>query len=204
MSNSIYSEFEQLIADERLEEPLQKFLGVHKELLVSTFNIGAHLPTVFPKFELGDELIPDFVMVGHRSSWSWDVDLIEIEPAILNEPLFNRKGQTTSRLRIAEGQIEQWQMWMEKHRYHFATRMLEKLKEIGAWDAKPEYYQLSDGAHQDMIVWYRIIIGRRRDFQGEADEYRRNKYRSTNNSVEIVTWDRLLDKAKQLMSRPYI
>lgn len=195
MNASIYTEFKQLIDNEEYEAPLQEFLQTHQELLIYTFSQGAHFPTVFPKFRLADELIPDFVMVGHRSFWSWDVDLIEIEPAILNEPIFNKRGQSTGRLREAEGQIRGWQDWMEKHRDHFATRMIEKLQEIGAWDKEPRYYTFSDGAHQAMIVWYRIVIGRRNDFLGRGDEYRRNKYRESGNRVEIVTWDRLLDKA---------
>lgn len=202
MSLSIYEEFKQLIDNGKYEEPLQKFLEAHKELLIRTFNEGAHLSTVFPKFQLGDELIPDFVMVGHRSSWSWDVDLIEIEPAISNK-LFNEKGESTGRLREAERQIREWQDWMNKHRDYFVTRIVEELRKIGAWDTEPQFYALSDGTHQDMIVWYRIVIGRRKDFEergGRGDEYRRNKYRESDNRVEIVTWDRLLDKAR-LLSR---
>lgn len=198
MSASIYDEFKQLIDTGKYEEPLQKFLETHKELLISTFNQGAYFSTVFPKFELGDELIPDFVMVGHRSRWSWDVNLIEIEPAILNKPLFNKQRQSTGRLRTAEGQIQDWQMWMNKHSGYFTTRMLQELKKIGAWDKKPQFYELSDGTNQSMTVWYRIVIGRRNDFQGQGDEYRRHKSQESGNRVEIVTWDRLLDKAKLL------
>lgn len=196
MSGSIYGEFEQLVNNVKHEESLQKFLEAHKDLLIRTFNQGAHLPTIFSKFKFADEFIPDFVMVGHRSSWSWDVDLIEIEPAILSQPLLNKQGQSTGRLRTAEGQIQKWQMWMEKHRDHFVTRISERLKKTGAWDTQPQFYTLSDGTHQDIIVWYRIIIGRRNNFQGRGDEYRRNFYRESGNRFDIVSWDRLLDRAR--------
>ena len=195
----LYNEFKSLLDKSIKEATLQSFLENHPDI-ISTFCQGAYYPVVFPKFHLADELIPDFVMIGHRSASSWDVDLIEIEPAVLNEPLFNKKHQSTGRLRIAEGQVTEWQVWMERNRGFFVQRAIDKILEKHAWD---ESFRFDTATRNDVsiMVWYRIIIGRRTDFDTWGNRYRTNKFRETSNRVEIVTWDRLLDKAKQIEKR---
>jgi len=199
-TSSLYNEFKSLVDNSTTEAPLQKFLEEHLEILIRTFSQGALYPFVSPKFHLADEFIPDFVIVGHRSAWSWDVDLIEIEPAAFNnQALFNKTGQSTGRLRIAETQIRNWQDWMRKNKDAiFVPRALDKLKSAGAWDERPEFYKPSDGTHQDLMVWYRIIIGRRKDFQRSGINYQSSYWANSNYRVEIATWDRLLEKAHHL------
>ena len=179
---------------------MQKFLESHPDILRDTFNAGSYYPTVFPQFSLAGEYIPDFVMIGHRSSWMWTVDLIEIEPSVLERPLFNKSDQSTGRLRDAEGQVVKWQAWMEKYKNPiFVNKALKMLKERGAWNAEPKFYNLSDGTWQMTNVWYRIIIGRRKDFEGWGNEYRNQKY--ARQHVEIVPWDRLLEKFRDTLNR---
>lgn len=66
--SKLFDDFKGLLDGCSAEAPLQSFLKEHPEILVSTFNQGAHYPMVLPKFRLADELIPDFVMVGRRSA----------------------------------------------------------------------------------------------------------------------------------------
>ena len=101
------AEFESLIENGSKEAALQKFLESHPDIMRDTFNAGSYYATVFPQFSLAGEYIPDFVMIGHRSSWMWTVDLIEMEPSVLERPLFNKSDQSTGRLRDAEGQFGQ-------------------------------------------------------------------------------------------------
>ena len=196
----MYDEFKSLLEYSKGESELQLFLEKHPEILRRTFNLGAAFPTVFPKFCLADEFIPDFAIIGHRSSWMWNVDLIEIEPANLDGPLFNKKRQSTGRLRDAESQIKDWQAWMAKYGDTvFVRRALKMLKERQAWDKRPEFYHLPDGVtSQAMTVMYRIVIGRRTDFEGWGTEYQELIWRESGHRIEIVPWDRLLDKAKQI------
>ena len=199
MTTSLYDRFKCLIERGTQESELQCFLTEHPDVLIRTFNQGAFYSTVFPKFHLADEFIPDFVMIGHRSSWSWDVDLIEIEPAVYERQLFNNKRQSTHRLRDAESQIKGWQTWMNKNRdSFFVPRALKELKNKSAWDDRPEFYNLSSGTHQYFTAWYRIIIGRRTDFEGWGTEYQNHIWTESGHRVEIVPWDRLLEKARLL------
>ena len=195
--NQLYNEFQSLLDESVGEAPLQTFLERHPDIIVNTFNQGAQYPVVFPKFHLADEFIPDFVMIGHRSAASWDVDLIEIEPAVLNGKLFNKQRQTTGRLRIAEKQVTDWQIWIERHREFFVRRALDRILEGHAWDRSPFFHDATRN-EGDLMVWYRIVIGRRTDFDTWGNRYRTHKLKETNNRVDIVTWDRLLDKAKQI------
>jgi len=199
-TSSLYNEFKSLVDNNTTEASLQKFLEEHLEILIHTFSQGALDPFAFPKFHLADEFIPDFVIVGHRSVWSWDVDLIEIEPAAFNDQaLFNKRGQSTGRLRMAETQIRNWQDWMGKNKDSiFVPRALDKLKNAKAWDERPEFYKPSDGTHQHLMVWYRIIIGRRKDFERSRINYQSSYWEHSGHRVEIVTWDRLLEKAHLL------
>lgn len=196
----MYDEFKSLLERSEGESELQLFLAEHPEVLRRTFYQGAAFPTVFPKFRLADEYVPDFAIIGHRSSWMWDVNLIEIEPAILDRPLFNQKRQSTGRLRDAEGQVKDWQAWMSKYEDSvFVPRALKMLKERHAWDKRPEFYHLPDGVtYQAITVWYRIVVGRRADFEGWGTEYQELTWRESALRVEIVPWDRLLDIVKQI------
>jgi hypothetical protein len=197
-NEDIYQEFGRLIDTCTVETPLQEFLKTHPAILSRAFYQGAFYPTVFPKFELSNDFVPDFVIVAHRSSWSWDVDLIEIEPPVIEGGLFNQKRQPKGRLRDAEAQITDWQNWMRQYEQSiFVPTALEALKGKGAWDGRPEYYKLSNDTWQAMTVWHRIIIGRRTDFSDWGDKYRRTKWEESGNRIEIVPWDRLLEVAKR-------
>ncbi len=131
---------------------------------------------------------------------SWDVDLIEIEPAVLDTPLFNKQHQSTGRLRIAEGQVNQWQVWIERNREFFVRRAIDKILNEHAWDGSFCFHAATRN-DISFMVWYRIIIGRRKDSNTWGNQYRTNVFRSSNNKVEIVSWDRLLDKTKQIENR---
>lgn len=193
MDNKLFETFKSLLENGLQETCLQKFLERYPEILVRTFFQGAFEQKVFPKFELADDFVPDFVMIGQRSDYSWDVDLIEIEPAVYTMSLFNQSRQSTGRLRDAEAQIRDWQVWMRNNSDFFISRALRELKACHAWDRNPESYNLSNGTNQNMGIWYRIVIGRRTDFNGWGDNYRNNTWEESGHRIEIVTWDRLLE-----------
>ena len=196
----LYSEFKSLLDSSVEEAPLQSFLEKHPDIIVNTFYQGAHYPVVFPQFHLADEFIPDFVMIGHRSGVSWDIDLIEIEPALLNDKLFNKQRQTKGRLRLAEKQVTDWQIWIERNKEFFVQRVIDRILEEHLWNGSP-FFNTVTRNDVSVMFWYRIVIGRRTDFNTWGNRYRTNKLRETSNRVDIVTWDRLLDKARQIEKR---
>jgi len=196
----LFHDFKNLLESCSEEQPLQEFLKKHEHILTKTFSQGAQYSTLISKFKLADVLIPDFVIIGRRSGTmyaSWDVNLIEIEPPILDRPLFNKKRQTTGRLRDAEMQIMQWQQWMKVNEQTiFVPKALRELKKKHAWDKDPQFYNPSYGTYQDIVIWYRIIIGRRSDYGEIGYAYRDTRWEESGRRVEIVPWDRLLDNLK--------
>lgn len=200
--SKLYNDFKNLVDRCSCEGDLQTFLERNPRILISTFNQGAQYPAILPKFRLAGELIPDFVMIGRRSGTqytSWDVDLIEIEPPIIDGGLFNKKGQSKGRLRDAETQIMQWQQWMKtKEQTYFVGKALEELKKEHFWDKDPQFYNPSNHMHQSMLISYRIIIGRRENFGDTGDKYRVHKWEESSRRFEIVPWDRLLEQCQLL------
>jgi len=199
MQSHIADELRDLL-DTRGEEeaPLQNFLEEHPEILARTFNQGAFGSTVIPQFKLAEKFVPDFLMIGHRSNWGWDVDMIEIEPAVC-KPLFTKNRLAGRTLHQAEGQIKDWQQWMEKHEQgYFVGAALEAVKKAGGWDEHPKYYELDQPHYQPILAFYRIVIGRRSAFQGWGTEYQRRTWEGSGRRIEIVPWDRLVDVADRL------
>lgn len=115
--------------------------------------------------------------------------LIEIEPA--KGKLFTKEYQSTGRLRIAEGQITNWQTWMNEYADMFKRKLLNYIRDNGLWDNNTLSRAQSNSYALDLVQYY-IVIGRRRDFKGRGDKYRHTIRTNSGNRKEIVTWDRLL------------
>ncbi len=121
--------------------------------------------------------------------------LIEIEPAKGN--LFTKKYQSTGRLRIAEGQIIDWQTWMSEYADFFKKRLLNHIRSHCLWDDSTLSQAESNSYALDLVQYY-IVIGRGSDFKGRGDKYRHTIRTNSNNRKEIVTWDRLLRYSLQV------
>ena len=89
---------------------------------------------------------------------------------------------------------------LEHHTLGEEMWRIDKILEEHAWH---ESFRFATATRNDVpiMVWYRIVIGRRIDFNTWGNKYRTTKYRESNNRDEIVPWDRLLDKAKQIEKR---
>ncbi len=199
IDNEIYDEFKTLLDNDGREKPLQKYLENNPEIISKTFHEGAQNPLVIPLYKLANNYITDFIFVGVRSYGSLDVHLIEIEPAINEKPLFNNSNQSTGRLRVAEGQIMDWRTWMNEYENFFKVQLINTIKKLGRWDNNL-LSKITTNAIRHDIIYYHIIIGRRKDFDGEGDKYRHTYQARSGNREEIATWDRLL-ATSQLMNR---
>jgi len=199
IDNEIYDEFKTLLDNDGREKPLQKYLENNPEIISKTFHEGAQNPLVIPLYKLANNYITDFIFVGVRSYGSLDVHLIEIEPAINEKPLFNNSNQSTGRLRVAEGQIMDWRTWMNEYENFFKVQLINTIKKLGRWDNNLLSKIATNAIRQD-IIYYHIIIGRRKDFDGEGDKYRHTYQARSGNREEIATWDRLLATSR-LMNR---
>ncbi len=124
---------------------------------------------IIPKHKLGSDYEMDYAL--ERMSGLFD--LVEIEPS--SSSIFNKKGDPSGRLVHAEQQVLNWMEWIEKN-YSYAK---EKLKGL----VRPRCF---------------IVIGRN-DSLSKNDRLKlKRRNRIFSDLLEIITYDDLLNRAKNL------
>src|SRR5262245_1125041 len=95
---------------------------------------------VVSEFSIGDQYKADFV-VASAFSGGWEIHFIELEPPSLSP--FNKKGELSSRLVHAAGQIRHWKDFESRH---------DKIDWCGANIIWPESM---------LLMEYHVIMARR-------------------------------------------
>jgi hypothetical protein len=131
---------------------------------------GVEYVRIKPKQTLGSDYEMDYAL--ERVSGLFD--LVEIESS--NLKIFTQKGNPTKHLVHAEQQIIDWLTWIEKHNSYIR----EKLPGI----TKPRGY---------------VIIGRSKDLSSNDLERLNRRNLLFRDTLEIMTYDVLLEKAKNLL-----
>lgn len=187
--------FEKILLSHR-EEGCQSFLTDNKEILLSTFK--KHL--CIPKFRFGIEFVSDFVLFEAASSLGYLVTLVEIEAPTARP--FTKKGKYGKRLNDAVGQINDWFGWISQNEDYFLQTFFSAVKPRlrDSWIDWEFGSRAPLGMHRRrIVVGAKIVIGRRH-FLSEQNNLRREAiYHSTNRTIEITHFDRLLDTHKELV-----
>jgi predicted nucleic acid-binding Zn-ribbon protein len=104
------------LVDKCAEEPIfQEFFEGNANFLEPTFK------TAYPKYKLADELTPDFLLVLYDSSYLF----VEIEkPGI---PLFNKKGNPSGELTLAQQQMRTYLKWVADNKAFLKDRECKNL-----------------------------------------------------------------------------
>jgi ribosomal protein L17 len=183
-------EFEKILMSEK-EEDSQRFLTANKEILLSTFR----KKVCIPKFRFGNEFVSDFVLFDYYSSLGHIVSLIEIEPPTVRA--FTKNGKYAKRLNDAIGQINDWFAWISENEDYFLRTLTSAidalLKVHGDSLLEHELARHFMRERKKVFIDAKIILGRRA-FLSEDDNKRRAAiYQSTNRTIEITHYDRLLD-----------
>jgi hypothetical protein len=184
----------------RGERGISTYLKQHPQLVFWTFfTIGGHSDYLISEFSLGKRLKADFVAM-QSDSGGWHVTFVELEP--VDDPLFNRDGTPTRRLRIAQSQILDWQ-----HYSHYDGPSLRaQLAEAAQRDdilgnSSPEFEPSSySGIHlrdpMSYVQWeYWIVIGRRKALTDEKRQLR--SALSHNSRYSVRSYDMFADTAKR-------
>lgn len=162
---AMLKEFEALLEDaDTKEEVLQKFLTLNVELIAPGYR------RVLPKQQFG-KTVSDFVIEDHVGHYL----LVELERA--TAPLFTRKGDLSSELNHAVGQILDWTRYIQDNRSTVE-------KELGL----PGISSTPRGL---------VVIGRSKSLS----EGNRNKLRvrASDSRIEILTYDDLCEKFRALV-----
>ncbi|UEX90618.1 Shedu anti-phage system protein SduA domain-containing protein [Staphylococcus ratti] len=130
---------------------------------------GTEYVEVMPKHKLGGEYETDYVLKRNNGLY----DVIELEAS--THKLYTKDGNPSSKLTHAEQQIYDWLEWIE-HNNSYAR---ETLKEFYT----PTGY---------------IIIGRSKDLSEKDRRRLRRRNIILKNSLLILTYDDLLERAKNL------
>jgi len=180
------TEFEAALAESH-EEITQSYLSLHSNILVKAFfSIGTYL--CFPKFRFGSEFVSDFVLVQLWSTTTRIV-LIELEPPTVIP--FNKNGSYGKRLNGAVQQVTSWNAWIRENNGYFLDSIARKVQ-----DDRPESFSAISTRLRYNIILSKIIIGRRAHLS-EVDNSRRAAfYLDTQERIEILPYDRLLDVAR--------
>ncbi len=144
--------------------------AVQRCLTANPLLFGPEYLRVIPKHRLGSEYEMDYALEKHSGL----VDLVEIESSSL--PLFNKKGDPSSYLIHAEQQVIDWIHWIETNN-PYARRGLPGL-------ANPMGF---------------VVIGRSHSMNERDTERLRTRNSLLQPKLTILTYDHLLERAKQIL-----
>lgn len=132
---------------------------------------GLEYKRIIPKHSLGSDYEMDYAL--ERSSGIFD--LVEIEAS--NHKLFTKKGDPARPLTHAEQQVLDWLDWIEKHSPYAREKLPGLLNPIGY-----------------------IIIGRSSTMTKDDRARLRRRNSIMHDTIRIMTYDDLLERAKNLLS----
>lgn len=167
------------------ESEIQKYLQENFTILLNAF--GESLSNVYPKFKLGSEYECDFVLYDWCSS-SVRSKTTVVELKLPSAKLLTKSNIPTKDLSLALAQVNKYMNWIHKNHFYFRRQLCNISKPITILDRVHNFmYQTPD--HINSV----IIIGRRAQFSEEENLYRSNIYQTTHGSIEIVSYDRLIE-----------
>ena len=158
--------------------------------------VTAHQSFVVSEFSLGGEHRADFVVADYFSG-GWDLHFIELEPASLSP--FNSKGDFSSRLNHAAGQIRKWKLFEERHdKRPFLAQALDRAMETrdltwadGRQPTDSVGYRITN-PESVLVFHYHVIIGRRHHLN--RDLLARKAAMITTDGFALITYDRVLEE----------
>jgi hypothetical protein len=172
------------------EEDIHSLLAANPVLVTRGIN-GPPIPSeAVSKFPLGNDFITDFIIFGFRSE-GWPIHLTFVELESPTAAAFTKSRKPSSTLTQAMLQVNDWQNWLNYHLDEFCLSFPKQLtKEYGNRDLRIE---LRSAAWE-----FKIVIGRKKEMKEKNNIYRHSHYKLTNGSVEIMTYDRILFRIKDL------
>jgi hypothetical protein len=136
-------------------------------------NHYVHFDFVFPQYPIGDRFQSDFVYLT-KSSAEWWCVLVEIESPKARLFQDNAKSiKKHSDLNSALDQIQDWRIYLEKHKADFLDGLAPILRPLKV-------------ARNPISFKYTLVIGRSMEF--ENNPARAERYSSLNKSLDCRVW----------------
>lgn len=196
MAMSRYEPLKQALNSAKNEQEIGAYLKQHLELIYALNEHSWNCVIPAAEFPIGTKYRSDFIVLSACSGY-WNCVLIEMQSP--NDKIYTKRKEASAGLREAQRQIEEWQMYISSYEPAFRDQLAELAADEPAFCSNASVHQRASTELRDphtMIYFrYKILIGRRQYLMGDL-----NKRRSTLIApcCEIVTFDRLLDRAKRL------
>lgn len=191
MATPLQRAVESSTGERLVHRELERDPWVLKDLIVHCCN----LCYVISHFRFSDEHEADFVVL-HGFSGGWDIHFIELEPPSLSP--FNTKGDFSTRMNHAAGQIRRWKQFEDRHdkrpclvaQLRNAIVAKDLLWHDGREPTDSQQRTLTDSMSM-LIMYHHVIMGRRHHLS--ADLRARKAALIKTDGFELITYDRLLD-----------
>lgn len=204
--NNIYEEFKQLLdCSQTNERDVHAFLKQYQRVIIDVFNISGNYYICVPEFRFGNDFRADFLVLS-ADSGKWNAAFVELEGP--HDAIMLKDETPSSRLRTAQKQISQWEDYFTNHT---ATVRHDIAKILKGRDDVPAFNKLARQNTSAFIelanpeTWikrnYHIVIGRR---SGRYSDNTNEPCPGFGYGEQVVTYDRLLDKVKEIQYHPYI
>ncbi len=184
----------------KAERPILEWLKYNPLVPSQALARGRFRTYVVAEFPFGNDFRADFVLLSPFSG-GWDVHFVELEPA--NEKLFTSTGNPAKRLATAIAQVGSWKIYVEKNRDAVLKNLSKFAKERELLSERNGREPIDSAGwplyrpQSWLIRYYHILIGRRTVLK-EKDMERKTSFLATQ-KVEVLTYDRLLDAARNLI-----
>jgi Domain of unknown function (DUF4263) len=203
----------ELLSTEPAEEELQKFLEKHPGFLTGiTGNIDNTDLAVIFKPRIGPRYVADFCVLQAFQGGSV-AHLVEIETS--HEVIFTKSGKPSKRLADALKQVEDWKIYIEPHRVHFAkelVRMALSLPKLGdnfengrgvrTKDASDlESHWQTFGGFDLPFFSYTVVIGRWSRLSADDKKRVIMRNRNQDTTVKLYTYEQVARLANFRLDR---
>lgn len=153
------------------------------------YNFGHHGIYVFREFELANNFIVDYLLIG-KNSGGYEFIFIELESP--EGRITNSNGEFGTVIRKGIKQINDWDKWIEVNYSSLRTtyqRYLGKQHQLPS-----EFFELDKTR-----IHYVVIAGRRNNFTNKTYQLKRKLLKE--NNILLLHYDNLLDSVKLMFKR---
>lgn len=166
------------------ESVIQKYLELNDKILKHLTQQYAQYYKYYPKFKLGSDFECDFLLFTHQSGI---MKTVIVELKLPNAKLLTKSKIPTKDLSFAISQVNKYMNWIKDNREYFLKQMLNV---SGLRDC-----YLNDSRNYVRSI---IVIGQRSQYNDNENQYRKDLYDTTNESIEIIPYERLIECESEL------
>lgn len=186
------------------ERDVHSFLKQYPYLIIKLFNISWNYYICVPEFKFGNDYRADFLVLS-ADSGSWQAAFIELEGP--HDDIMLKDETPSKKLRIAQKQIGQWEIFFRNHLStvrHDLAKIL-KDKDIPALNKLARHGGKASAEIENpttnIFAKYHIVIGRRSKRYSDKNM---EPCPGFGYEEKIVTYDRLLDAIIEVESNSFI